>query len=93
MKPEPNGHKVAVVGGDGKGYVKAAIEAGADTFLSGRIGYNVMEEATEMGINLIEAGHYYTESHISEFFRDLIIDFDPNIYVEIADSNIIKTIT
>ena len=86
-------HKVAVVGGDGKGYVKAAIEAGADTFLSGRIGYNVMEEATEMGINLIEAGHYYTESHISEFFRDLIIDFDPNIYVEIADSNIIKTIT
>ena len=86
-------HKVAVVGGDGKGYVKAAIEAGADTFLSGRIGYNVMEEATEMGINLIEAGHFYTEAHISEFFRDLLIDFDPNIYVEIADSNIIKTIT
>ena len=86
-------HKVAVVGGDGKSYVKAAIDAGADTFLSGRIGYNVMEEATEMGINLIEAGHFYTESHISEFFRDLIIDFDPNIYVEIADSNIIKTIT
>ena len=86
-------HKVAVVGGDGKGYVKAAIEAGADTFLSGRIGYNVMEEATEMGINLIEAGHYYTEQHITEFFRDLIIDFDPEIYVEIADSNIIKTIT
>jgi dinuclear metal center YbgI/SA1388 family protein len=86
-------HKVAVVGGDGKGYVKAAIEAGADTFLSGRIGYNVMEEATEMGINLVEAGHYYTEQHITEFFRDLIIDFDPEIYVEIADSNIIKTIT
>ena len=86
-------HKVAVVGGDGKSYVKAAIEAGADTFLSGRIGYNVMEEATEMGINLIEAGHFYTEAHISEFFRDLLIDFDPNIYVEIADSNIIKTIT
>ena len=86
-------HKVAVVGGDGKGYVKAAIEAGADTFLSGRIGYNVMEEATEMGINLIEAGHYYTEQHISEFFRDLLIDFDSEIYVEIADSNIIKTIT
>ncbi len=86
-------HKVAVVGGDGKSYVKAAIDAGADTFLSGRIGYNVMEEATEMGINLIEAGHFYTEQHISEFFRDLLIDFDPNIYVEIADSNIIKTIT
>ena len=86
-------HKVAIVGGDGKSYVKAAIDAGADTFLSGRIGYNVMEEATEMGINLIEAGHFYTEQHISEFFRDLINEFDQNIYVEIADSNIIKTIT
>lgn len=85
--------RVAVVGGDGKGYVKAAIDAGADTYISGRIGYNVMEEASEMGINLIEAGHFYTEQHITEFFRELIIDFDPNIYVEIADSNIIKSIS
>ena len=86
-------YRVAVVGGDGKGYVKAAIEAGADTYISGRIGYNVMEEAAEMGINLIEAGHFFTEQHITEFFRELLIDFDPNIYVEIADSNLIKTIS
>lgn len=86
-------HRVAVVGGDGKGYVKSAIEAGADTYISGRIGYNVMEEAPEMGINLIEAGHFFTEQHITEFFRDLILDFDPNIYVEILDSNVIKTIS
>ena len=86
-------HRVAVVGGDGKGYVKAAIDAGADTYISGRIGYNVMEEAAEMGINLIEAGHFFTEQHITEFFRELLIDFDPNLYVEIADSNMIKTIS
>ena len=86
-------HRVALVGGDGKGYVKAAIEAGADTYISGRIGYNVMEEAAEMGINLIEAGHYFTEQHITEFFRELLIDFDPNLYVEISDSNMIKTIS
>lgn len=86
-------HKVAVVGGDGKGYVKAAIEAGADTYISGRIGYNVMEEAPEIGINLIEAGHYYTEQHITEFFRELLTDFDPSITVEIADSNVIKIIS
>lgn len=86
-------HRVAVVGGDGKGYVKAAIDAGADTYLSGRIGYNVMEEAAEMGINLIEAGHFFTEQHITEFFRELLVDFDPNLYVEIADSNMIRTIS
>jgi putative NIF3 family GTP cyclohydrolase 1 type 2 len=84
---------VAVVGGDGKGYVKAAIDAGADTYISGRIGYNVMEEASEMGINLIEAGHFFTEQQITEFFRDLLLDFDPDMYVEIVNSNLIKTIS
>ena len=82
--------RVAVVGGDGKGYVRDAILEGADTFISGRIGYNLMEEAAELGINLIEAGHYYTEQPVTEFFRELISDFDPSIYVEIAPSNVIK---
>lgn len=84
--------RVAVVGGEGKGYVAAAIAAGADTYVSGRIGYNVMEEAPERAINLIEAGHYYTELPITEYFADLVGRFDGNAYVEIADSNMIKVI-
>ena len=84
--------RVAVVGGDGKDYVKAAIEAGADTYLSGRIGYNVMEEASDMGINLVEAGHYFTEYPITSFFSSLISSLDGNAYIEIADSNMIKIV-
>ncbi|MBQ8879496.1 MAG: Nif3-like dinuclear metal center hexameric protein [Clostridia bacterium] len=84
--------RVAVVGGDGKGYVRDAIAAGADTFVSGRIGYNMMEEAAELGINLIEAGHYYTEQPVTDFLRELLCDFDPSIYVEIASSNVIRTL-
>ena len=34
--------RVAVVGGDGKSYIPAALAAGADTFVSGRIGHNTM---------------------------------------------------
>ena len=49
-----------------------------------------MEEAPEMGINLIEAGHYFTEQPVTEFFKELIFDFDPNVYAEIALSNVIK---
>ena len=82
--------RIAIVGGDGKGYVKAAMEAGADTFVSGRIGYNIMEEAPEMGINLIEAGHYFTEQPVTDFLRELMSDLDPRAYVEIAASNVIK---
>lgn len=86
-------NRVAVVGGDGKSYIKAAIAEGADTLVSGRLGYNVMEEAPEMGINLIEAGHYFTEQPVTEFFRELLLDFDSTIYTEIVDSNNIKSIT
>lgn len=82
--------RVAVVGGDGKDFVKAAIEAGADTYLSGRISYNMMVEAAEMGINLLEGGHYFTEQPVTDFFQELLIDFDPEMYVEIAVSNPIK---
>ena len=84
--------RVAIVGGDGKDFVSAALEAGADTFLSGRLSYNVMEEAADMGINLIEAGHYYTEFPVTEFFSNLVSSFDPNAYIEIVDSNMIKSV-
>ena len=84
--------KVAVVGGDGKSYVSAALKAGADTFVSGRIGYNVMAEAGEMGINLIEAGHFFTEQPVTQFFQTLLHRLDPDMYVEIIDSNVIKLI-
>ena len=83
---------VAVVGGDGKSYVKDAIALGADTYISGRIGYNVMEEAAEMGINLIEAGHYFTEQPITEFLRNLLYSFDPTFSIEIVSSNLIKSL-
>ncbi len=84
--------RVALVGGDGKDYVKAAVAAGADTYLSGRIGYNIMEEASDMGINLIEAGHYHTEFPVTDFFASLVSSIDGNVSIEIADSNMIKVI-
>ena len=84
--------RVAVVGGDGKSYVADAIRQGADTYISGRIGYNVMEEAAEMGINLIEAGHYFTEQPICTVLQEMLLSFDPTLSIEIISSNLIKPI-
>ncbi len=84
--------RVALVGGDGKDFVSDAMAAGADTYISGRLSYNVMEEAAELGINLIEAGHYFTEFPITEYFSSLVTRFDSDVYVEVVDSNMIKTI-
>ncbi len=85
-------YKVAVVGGDGKDYVVAAIEAGADTYVSGRISYNIMEEAPEMGINLVEAGHYHTEAPVLSFLSELVTSCDMSLTVDFADSNIIEVL-
>ncbi len=84
--------RVALVGGDGKDYVKSAIECGADTYLSGRLGYNTMEEAGELGINLVEAGHFFTEQPITELFTDILMHADNSMYIEAVSSNTIKYI-
>jgi dinuclear metal center YbgI/SA1388 family protein len=84
--------RVALCGGDGKDFVKAALDAGADTYVSGRIGYNVMTEAPEMGLNMIEAGHYFTETHITAFFADIVNDILPSVYAEEFASNIISAL-
>lgn len=84
--------RVAVVGGDGVDFVKDAILAGADTYVSGSISYNVMAEAAEMGINLIEAGHFFTEHPVTEYFANIINRIAPDIYVQTVNSNLIKII-
>ena len=84
--------RVALVGGDGKDFVNDALHAGADTFVSGRISYNMMVEAEEMGMNMLEAGHFFTEFPVCSYFQSLLIRFDRDMYVEIASSNAIRLI-
>jgi dinuclear metal center YbgI/SA1388 family protein len=83
-------YTVALVGGDGKSYVDEARDIGADTYISGRIGYNVMEEAEELGINLIEAGHYATEFPVTAFFASLVSKLDASVSVEIVGSYMLR---
>ena len=84
--------RVALVGGDGKDFVRDAINTGVDTYVSGRISYNLMEEAAEIGINLIEAGHYHTEAPVLNFLADLLATYDMSLTVDFADSNMIEIV-
>ena len=58
--------KVYVVGGDGKDMIKRAIECGCDTLLTGRASYNTSVDAPDMKLNIVEAGHFYTEDPVCE---------------------------
>ena len=80
-------HKVAVLGGEGKDYLKAALASEADTYLSGNLGYHTMEDAPELGINLIEGGHYYTEQAVLTFFEELLSLIDPSVMCHSIASN------
>lgn len=61
--------RVALVGGEGKDFIKAAEAAGADTYLSGRIGYHNMQDGA---INLFEAGHYFTERQVTVTLAEML---------------------
>lgn len=63
---------VAVLGGAGKDFIRGAIAMGADVLVSGELSYNYMAEADEMGISLIEAGHFFTENIICDYFANLL---------------------
>ncbi|MBO4220153.1 MAG: Nif3-like dinuclear metal center hexameric protein [Clostridia bacterium] len=62
---------VAVCPGDGKDFVSAAKENGADTYVTGRLSYNSMCDAGRTGINLVEAGHFFTENHITDYLCEI----------------------
>ena len=79
--------RVAVLGGSGSDDVIPAILAGADTYLTGELKHNWLTEAPERSINLIAAGHFYTENQVCARLRELVLEADPTVAVEIADSN------
>ena len=84
--------KIYVVGGDGKDLIDRAIAMGADTLLTGRGSYNTSIDAEEMGLNIIEAGHFYTENPVCCSLEEDISLIDSEIYTEIFFSNKIKLI-
>lgn len=83
---------VAVLGGEGSDEIEAARRAGADTYVSGRLGYHNMTDAPERGINLIEAGHYYTENPVCDRLADLVQELDESIVCDVTESGCIRAV-
>ena len=83
---------VALVGGEGGDFLDAAVAAGADLFLSGRIGYHRMLDAAEAGLAVIEAGHYATEAPVCARIAELLRDIDPYLVIEVVSSQKIEVI-
>jgi dinuclear metal center YbgI/SA1388 family protein len=76
--------RLAIVSGAGADYLEETLAAGADGLLTGEISERSMAQARELGLHLISAGHYATETlgirrlgeHLAERFgvRHVFID-------------------
>ncbi len=84
--------KVYVVGGDGKDLISRAISLGADTLLTGRASYNTIIDAKDMGLNIVEAGHFFTENPVCKKLENDVLSIDNSIKTELFCSYEIKNI-
>lgn len=72
--------RVALCGGSGAFLMQKAVEAGADAFLTGEIGYHRFF-GHEQDLLLLEMGHYESEQFTLEILHDIISEKAPELPV------------
>ena len=73
--------KVAVGGGACAGEMQKAYAAGCDTFVTSDVRYNQFWDAQNLGINLIDAGHFHTENPVCVYLAEKLREAFPDITV------------
>ena len=63
-------HRLAVMGGAGGDSLLTAWEKGCDTYVSSDLKYHQFLDAQQLGINLIDADHFYTENPVIPVLAD-----------------------
>ena len=79
--------KVAVGGGSCADGMKEVLAAGCDTFVTSDIKYNQFWDAKDLGLNLIDAGHFHTENPVVAVLAEKIAAAFPEIEVKISESH------
>ena len=79
--------KVAVGGGSCADEMLEALDTGCDTFVTADVKYNQFRTAFELGLNLIDAGHFHTENPAMPVLaRKLAAQF-PEVSVEFSKNH------
>lgn len=77
-------HKVAVCGGSGSSMLSLVSAMGCDTFITADVKHNGFLDAKEMGINLIDAGHYSTENVVMPVLEHMLNEAFPTTQTMIS---------
>ncbi len=79
--------RVAVGGGSCAGAMLDALRAGCDTFVTADVRYNQFWDAQDLGLNLIDAGHFQTENPVIPVLAEKIAAAFPEIAVKISETH------
>ena len=79
--------KVAVGGGACAGAMQEALDAGCDTFVTADVKYNQFWDAHDLGLNLIDAGHFHTEKPVVADLAGKIAAAFPDVTVKVSESH------
>lgn len=79
--------RVAVGGGACGAELELAKAAGCDTFVTSDIKYNQFWDAKDLGMNLIDAGHFYTENPVCTVLAEKIRGAFPEVEVRISKNH------
>jgi len=79
--------KVAVGGGACASELMDACRAGCDTFVTSDVKYNQFWDAKELGMTLIDAGHFYTENPVTACLTEKIAAAFPEVEVKISETH------
>lgn len=76
--------KVAVGGGACAGEMRKAAAAGCDTFVTADVRYNQFWDAQNIELNLIDAGHFYTENPVCVYLAEKLREAFPEVTVSMS---------
>lgn len=80
-------HKVAVGGGSCGGAMAEVLAAGCDTFVTADLKYNQFRDAEYLGLNLIDAGHFYTENPVCRMLAEKLQEAFPEVEVVVSPTH------
>lgn len=79
--------KVAVGGGACADGFLDALDAGCDTLVTADVKYNQFWDARDLGLNLIDAGHFATENPVVAVLAEKIAAAFPEVEVKISETH------
>lgn len=78
-------YTVAAMGGAGGDFLQEAKNQGADVYVTADLKYHDGQAAAEMGLALIDAGHFATEVFVMEPFRQKLAAAMPNVTFTLSE--------